>query len=85
MGDDMKREYPILFPNDLTHKDVADALQRGCPELRRATVVGAGEMSCMDVTPDCHGKSVTLGVESRGKLDDAAFNMRDYHHGVVDA
>lgn len=77
------REFPIAFPNDLSHVDVAQALIAGCYELKEGVVVGAGEMSCMDVEPNCYGRSATLNVDSREELDDAAFVMRDYTGGVV--
>jgi hypothetical protein len=85
IGDGIRKEYPVIIPNDLTHADVANGMMEYCPELKGATVVGAGELSCMDIQPECHGSSPTLGVPSRGTSDDRAFIMRDYHHGVIDA
>lgn len=78
------REFPVLFPSDLTHSDVSLALIANCIELKNAKPVGAGEISCTDIHPTCHGQSSTLGVKSRGKLDNVAFTMRDYNHGMVD-
>lgn len=77
------REFPIMFPNELSHVEVANALLKGCPELKEGNVVGAGEMSCMDVEPNCSGRSSTLNINSREELDDQAFSMRDYTMGVT--
>lgn len=77
------REFPILFPNDLSHVDVANALMVNCPELKHGTVVGAGEMSAMCIDADCSGRSSTLNVNSREDRDNAAFEMRDYTGGIV--
>lgn len=84
LGNGLIRETPILFPNDLTHSEVAEGLTEHCTELKGAAVVGAGEVACTNIlSPNCHGKSETLNVKSRGKKDDAAFVMRDYHHGII--
>lgn len=77
------REFPILFPNELSHSEVADSLLKGCFELKDGKLVGAGEMSCMDIEPNCSGRSSTLNVNSREELDDQAFVMRDYTMGVT--
>ena len=79
----LTREFPILFPNDLTHLDVAQALIHGCPELKMADAVGAGEMSCTCIEPECSGCSSTLQVGSREELDNRAFVMRDYTGGII--
>ena len=82
----MRRELPVVFPDALTHRDVADALKRGCPELRGAVPVAAGFLSSMSVGEEgaCHGKSESLGgLASRGTVDDALMRMLDYGHGIV--
>lgn len=76
----------MVFPDALTHKDVADALRRKCPELRSASTVAAGFLSCTVVGQKgaCYGKSESLGgLKSRGEVDDALMCMFDYNHGVV--
>jgi hypothetical protein len=80
------REFPVVFPDALTHKDVVTALRKGCPELRRAEAVAAGFLSCTYVGQKgaCHGKSESLGgLKSRGEVDDALMYMLDYSHGIV--
>lgn len=77
------REFPVVFPNELSHVEVAEALLQKCPELSNGKVVGAGEMSCMDIDPNCHGRSATLNVNSREEVDDSSFTMRDYTGGVL--
>lgn len=79
----IEREFPIVFPNELTHIDVAEALISKCPELENGGVVGAGEMSCFDIDAHCHGRSSTLNVNSRESRDSESFKMRDYTAGAV--
>jgi hypothetical protein len=80
----LPRSFPIIFPDDLTHADVAKALLSVCPELAKAFVAGAGFLSCTDLhSVECHGESESLKVKSRGAKDDAAFIMRDYTHGIL--
>lgn len=79
----LTREFPIVFPNELSHIDVAEALLKKCSELNGGTIVGAGELSCMDIDPNCYGRSATLNVNSWEELDDRSFAMRDYNWGIV--
>lgn len=77
------REFPVIFPNDFVHADVATALRESCDMLAKAEVVSAGETSSMNVAPGCVGKSSTLGVPSRGRADDDLIRMHDYLHGIT--
>jgi hypothetical protein len=85
------REYPILFPDELVHADVAEALQfcaglkSAAPGVSKATVVAAGFFSSMDLNGiSCFGKSESLGgIKSRAAQDDRLIKMLDYEHGVV--
>lgn len=79
-GDAM--EIPILFPNQLVHQLVAEKLLE-MEGMEGFKVVSAGECSSMDVSPKCSGRSDTLKVESRGKVDSDLFPMYDYMHGLV--
>lgn len=58
-------ELPIVFSDALTHSIVSN----GCGEA-----VSAGECAIFigennQIETDCYGKSVTLGVVSRNKID----------------
>lgn len=76
------REFPIIFPNDLSHDQVAHAVIPGCPELYRAKVVSAGEIPSFSLGGPCHGRSVTLNLKSREERDTAMIRMRDYNAGM---
>ena len=77
------REFPIIFPNDFIHKDVADAV-RLFPPCRRGVVVAAGELSSMEIDSACHGRSTTLHATSRERTDDKLIRNHDYFHGIVE-
>lgn len=77
-------EIPFIFPNNLIHKEVADAMKPvvkstfGDPP--NVTVVSAG-----DYAPDfdgcCSGSSTSLGLKSREEEDDLLISMNDYGAG----
>lgn len=80
------RELPIIFPEALSHCDVAAALERHCPELKGSKPVSAGFLSSMSSSEPkaCHGESLTLGkLKSRGEVDDRLMVTLDYTHGIV--
>ena len=97
-GEAITRELPILFPNGLTHANVAEYMQHAIREestgrksgtqnehfARDFKVVGAGELASFALDPMCGGKSETLDVESRGIADSSAIKMIDYSHGIVE-
>lgn len=86
MGEGLAREVPIIFPDGLTHADVAEGLMfLGCPELKGGKVVAAGFLSSTDLGAiDCHGRSITCGVSSREETDNALIRGMDYFHGLVE-
>jgi hypothetical protein len=73
---------PIIFPNELVHQDVAEAITHliGMKHGWDAEVVGAGEVGGLDVSA-CSGGSETLSVSSR-KEDASVINGYDYWHGI---
>lgn len=82
MTNDATLELPVVFPNNLVHREVADALvpcvQKHFPG-KAVTVVSAGEISSTVFGSDmCHGRSDTLNMNSRGAEDDALLMMNDY-------
>lgn len=68
-------ELPVVFPNILVHANVAKALQ-ALPELKGASVVGAGEYTHTEGA--CSGESTSLGIKSRGDVDELLLTMSDY-------
>ena len=81
---EITRELPFVFPSIMVHSQVAQSL------IHRITIshgwndahlVSAGEVSFFDGI-SCSGKSTTLGLESRGAIDEELIRMFDYFHGV---
>ena len=68
---------PILFPNKLVHKDVADALQQDV--LKGCSIHSAGSISPLNLIPEGH--SETLGIKSDPITDEYVIKMVDYGGG----
>jgi hypothetical protein len=78
--------YPVIFPNSLAHKEIADALG---PLLPGTTfeVKSAGFINSMQVIGNtlpgsssvCYGDSETLAVKSLGLPDDDLIKTSDYY------
>lgn len=73
----LTREIPIIFPNDLTHKDVARAVVKMIPEAKDGVPVSAGEVNSFALGAKPFGKSVTLGLSARPE-DEQLIAMCDY-------
>ncbi|WP_274644420.1 hypothetical protein [Pseudomonas serbica] len=67
--------YPVLFPNNLVHQEVAEALIAG--PLESFEVRSAGELTSVGKGLGVTGKSDTLGVKSHPD-DEQIINMQDY-------
>ena len=80
------REWPIIFPDMLVHRAMADIVQNHLAvdykQLNRR-IVAAGSFSCFGGEVSCFGESETLNVESRGSEDARLIKMFDYLHGIV--
>jgi len=79
---DLVREFPVIFPDAIVHKDMAEAMRR-LPDMRLSKPVAAGFVSSCHVGPGFHGESESLGLESRERADDELVSMLDYTHGLV--
>jgi hypothetical protein len=74
------KKVPILFPPDLVHKDVAEALLRDCVNLRDAKPVSAGTVKFrVDRT---FGYSDTLDLTA-SEDDLRVLNTYNYFHGLL--
>lgn len=77
-----KLELPIIFPDILVHKEVAEQMRRVMrktfSKMQSAEAVSAGFCNSAGLEPDCHGKSDSIGMPSRGRVDDALIMMSDY-------
>ena len=82
---DTKREWPIIFPDMMVHRQVADIVQNhlavDCKLNSR--IIAAGSVSFFGGEVRCFGESETLNIESRGKEDEKLIKMFDYLHGIV--
>lgn len=88
----MYQEMPVIFPKDMIHSRVADALitmlkadSQVNPEVGEVKIeaVAAGEVVWpIQEEPHCGGFSETLGLKSRGKEDAELIRFLDYSHGL---
>jgi hypothetical protein len=82
---DTKREWPIVFPDMMVHRQVADIVQNhlavDCKLNSR--IIAAGSVSFFGGEVRCDGESETLNIESRGSEDEKLIKMFDYLHGIV--
>lgn len=78
-------ELPIMFPQALVHKEMAEQLTRiarKC-DLMLYEIVGAGFCYVGDGEVVCEGRSESLSIKSRGALDTAAFaRCNSYESGT---
>lgn len=74
---EMTKLIPVIFPNDLVHKDVSDALQQSV--LKNTTIHSAGFISPLNLCPE--GGSETLNVKADLLTDGLVIKMNDYGAG----
>lgn len=79
------REWPIIFPDMMVHKQVAYVIELTIKRFHNmpCSVIAAGSFSCFGGEVRCFGESETLGLESRGEEDVKLIKMFDYLHGIV--
>ena len=82
---DVKREWPIIFPDMMVHKQIFQYMKNllGCHHDLNSRVIAAGSVSFFGGEVICHGMSETLNIESRGAEDAKLIKMFDYLHGIV--
>jgi hypothetical protein len=78
----LRRELPILFPNELVHQHVAKALLGlpGNPYGFENRVASAGDVVFSRVA--CSGRSESLNIATRGKEDETLIWGVEYGFGV---
>ncbi len=78
----LKRELPVIFPDILVHADMAKAVQAVCSQyFQKSKPVAAGQLD-FDGGVECHGKSSTLQLKSRGDVDRNLIIAMPYFHGI---
>lgn len=75
----MEQLVPIIFPNQLGHDQVAQAILRVLPN--GGTVVSAGDVSLDRANIDRYSSSISCNVAAHYD-DDIVINTIDYMHGV---
>lgn len=81
-----KIELPFIFHDNMIHSDVADHMVKLCSKMFGGAVrpVSAGSLSSLDINSECSGRSSTLAMHTRGKIDDDLIRMMDYGSMHVD-
>lgn len=84
-NNEIKREFPIIFPDVLVHSEVAEQMQHSLMRQHiTAKPVAAGFLNLVGLNLNCGGRSETLNLDSRGDVDSALISMHDYYHGLVE-
>jgi hypothetical protein len=86
----MYQELPVIFPKDMIHARVAEALVEMLkgeinPEAGdvKIEVIAAGELAYpITEKPRCGGHSETMGLKSRGEEDAELIRFMDYSSGL---
>lgn len=80
VNDEMALELPIIFPDILVHADVAKCVGWMMQEQFKAPVkaISAGFLNSIEFDGICYGKSESLGLSSRGSVDEKLIKMCDY-------
>lgn len=81
MGDDLEHYVPIIFPNNLVHIMIADAMTASEAPLEGYMPVSAGEISPFDMK--CFGYSSTLKMSADEERDSRICRMNDYGAGFL--
>ncbi len=81
---DMVLEVPVIFPNHLIHKDMADALievlRKGFPKAL-IQPVSAGDINSAEINANCYGNSTSLHLSAREGEDKILIQANDYGAG----
>lgn len=81
-GQRERTRVPIIFPNSLTHKVVAETNRAQVLEAYNGslvTIISAGEINVDGI---CSGESTTLKLKSLGEEDTNYIRCHDYFHGI---
>ena len=76
-----RQELPFIFPEDVTHADMA-ALLGTLLQGVDARVVAAGEV-LFNSSPCCFGRCTSLDKPSRHQFDEHLIRFHDCRHGLV--
>lgn len=82
----LTKDIPIIFPNDLSHVDVANAVIEKVPEAKDGKPVSAGAISSTAIDADMVSPegSVSLKMKRGNERDGIMIQLYDYVHGFVD-
>lgn len=85
--DDVQTDIPVIFADSLVHKDVANYT---CHMLMfddqnvtsNTEVISAGFVELLPFR--CHGRSDSIGIDSRGQLDTELMLRYEFTSGAVE-
>lgn len=82
VGITLQYDWPIIFPDNLIHQEMARAVRPMLLQIAtKVEWVAAGEYGPMNGS--CSGESKTLGLKSRGSVDEALIIGFDYNSGII--
>lgn len=83
--DDLEHDHPFIFPDMISHDQFAEQIQHLylMEHGFSSECVSAGFCNFFGQKPNCSGESETLGISSRGIIDDNIIEMFNYQHGLI--
>lgn len=80
-------QYPIIFPNNLVHSGMAEAVTEVLTKQLQEMATGIKPVSAGEVTfhgeVNCSGGSVSLELKSRKVEDETLIHLVDYTAGII--
>ena len=77
----VSQRIPVLFPDALVHAEVAEALLKHIPTLKKAKTINAGTVK-VHASVDEASESTTLELKA-GSDDSMIINTHDFFHGIL--
>lgn len=74
------RYTPVIFPDTLSHVDVAKAIE---PLIKNGRTVSAGDIQMSLDNVECSGNSITLQMDANPDRDSMVISAYDVMHGLV--
>lgn len=78
-------EMPFIFPNFFVHDHIRQYIEHISIKLRMGSVtcVAAGFCNFIMDEINCTGESESIGIKSRGEIDNNLIRGMDYFHGIM--
>lgn len=76
---DLELTYPVIFPDNMVHSIVAEAIVKAMNEADSNITYGVGSAGHVTLLAEsCYGESTTLMRRSKGKEDKRIINGADH-------